>query len=101
MAKGTAKPLTKSQVAAALGDATGTTKKAASEFLAALADLAYKEAKRGFTIPGIGKLVLAERKARKMIMRFGPKAGQEITVPKKKVLRFRIAKACKDAVLGG
>ena len=47
-----------------------------------------------------GKLVLVDRPARKMIMRFGPDAGQEKLIPKKKVLKFRIAKAAKDAILG-
>jgi DNA-binding protein HU-beta len=51
-------------------------------------------------VPGLGKLVLVNRPARKMIMRFGPKAGQEITVPAKKVVKFRIAKAAKEAILG-
>src|SRR5581483_11366424 len=50
-----------------------------------LADLAYKQAKNTFVLPGIGKLVLVERPSRKMIMRFGEKAGQEITIPKKKL----------------
>ena len=64
-----------------------------------LANLAYKEAKNTFVVPGLGKLVLVQRPARKMIMRFGPKAGQEITVPAKKVVKFRLAKAAKDAIL--
>jgi DNA-binding protein HU-beta len=51
-------------------------------------------------LPGIGKLVLANRPAREMIMRFGPKAGQKIKVPAKRVLKFRFAKAAKDAILG-
>lgn len=95
-----AKPLTKSQLAAALADKTGITKKQASTALAVIADLAYKNAKNTFTLPGIGKLVVSNRPARKMIMRFGPKAGQEITVPAKRVVKFRVAKAAKDAILG-
>ena len=51
-------------------------------------------------MPGLGKLVLANRPSRKMVMRFGPKAGQEITVPAKRVVKFRVAKAAKDAILG-
>jgi DNA-binding protein HU-beta len=101
-----AKAMSKSQTAQALVDgvkkATGVEvkKKVASGFLVALANIAYKEAKNTFTIPGIGKLVLVKRPARKMIMRFGPKAGQEIMVPEKKVVKFRVAKAAKDAILG-
>jgi len=94
------KTLSKSETAAKLAEAAEISKKQANLVLAAQADLAYKNAKNTFVIPGIGKLVLVERPARKMIMRFGPKAGQEITVPKKKVVKFRVAKAAKDAIIG-
>ena len=96
----TAKPLTKSEIVAHLADKVGITKKQASQFLEAQAALAYKHARNSFVVPGIGKLVLAERPARQMVMRFGPKAGQTITVPKKKVVKFRVAKVAKDAILG-
>lgn len=94
------KTLTKSEIASQLAEKAGISKKQASAVLAAQAEMAYKQAKNTFVIPGIGKLVLVERPARKMVMRFGPKAGQEVTVPKKKVLKFRVAKAAKDAILG-
>lgn len=102
MAKAAAgsKQLTKSEIAASLAEAVGITKKQAVAFLAAQAELAYKQAKNTFVLPGIGKLVLSERAARTMIMRFGENAGKEIKVPKKKVLKFRVAKAAKDAILG-
>ena len=90
------KPLTKSQVQAALAEAVGVTKKEAAAFLEALATLAYKQAKLGFTIPGLGKLVVVQRKARMMKM-FG--SDKLVKVPAKKVLKFRIAKAAKDATL--
>ncbi|MBM3829683.1 MAG: HU family DNA-binding protein [Verrucomicrobia bacterium] len=96
-----AKALTKSALAGAVAEKAGLTRKQASGILAHLAELAYKNAKNTFTLPGIGKLVLANRPARKMIMRFGPNIGQEITVPAKRVVKFRVAKACKDAILGG
>ena len=95
-----AKQLTKSQVAATVAEKAGISKKQATQALQILCDLAYKNAKNTFVIPGIGKVVLAERPAREMIMRFGPKAGQKIKVPKKRVLKFRFAKAAKDAILG-
>ena len=95
-----AKAMTKSEVASQMAEKVGITKKQASAFFENLADLAYKQAKNTFVLPGIGKLVLVERPSRKMIMRFGEKAGQEITIPKKKVLKFRVAKAAKDAILG-
>ncbi len=61
-----------------------------------LSGLAYKEAKNSFTLPGIGKLVLVNRKAR---MGRNPKTGEEIQIPAKTVVKFRVAKACKEAVL--
>lgn len=94
------KPMTKSEIAATLAEKVGITKKQVNQFFQAQAELAYKQAKNQFVVPGIGKLVLQERPARKMIMRFGPDAGKEKTIPKKKVLKFRVAKAAKDAILG-
>ncbi|MCG3178855.1 MAG: DNA-binding protein HU 1 [Phycisphaerae bacterium] len=97
MAKATVKPLTKSQVAAALAEKCGCSKKQSKEFLENLACLAYKEAKKGFTLPGLGKLVLVNRKAR---VGRNPQTGEEIQIPAKKVVKFRVAKAAKDAILG-
>ena len=94
-----AKAMTKSQIMASLADKSGLKKKQVAELVDTLVGMAYKEAKNGFTIPGLGKLVLASRAARTMVMRFGPKAGQTIKVPARKVVRFRIAKAAKDAIL--
>lgn len=95
-----AKALTKSQTAAAIAEKVGITKKQAAAALAALAQLAYKQAKNTFTLPGIGKLVLANRPSREIVMRFGPKAGQTVKVPARRVVKFRIAKAAKNAILG-
>ena len=95
-----AKAMTKSEIAAHLAEKVGVSKKQVSQLMEAQADLAYKQAKNQFPIPGIGKLVLVERPARQMVMQFGEKKGQTITVPKKKVLKFRVAKAAKDAILG-
>jgi DNA-binding protein HU-beta len=91
--------MTKSQIAATIAEKVGIKKKEAALAMEELANLAYKKAKNTFVVPGLGKLVLVQRPARKMIMRFGPKAGQEITVPAKKVVKFRLAKAAKDAIL--
>ena len=95
------KALTKSQIATTLAEKVGDTKKQAVQSLDLLADLAYKQAKNTFTLPGIGKLVLVTRSARTMTMQFGPKKGQTIKVPAKRVVKFRVAKAAKDAILGG
>ncbi len=92
-----AKPLTKSQIAADLAEKTGITRKVSLQVLQVLAELAYKHAKNTFTLPGIGKLVLVNRKAR---VGRNPATGAEIKIPAKKVVKFRVAKACKDAVLG-
>lgn len=91
------KPMTKAQIADHLAQGAGITKKLAAQLLDNLADLAYKEAKMGFTLPGLGKLVLVNRKAR---MGRNPQTGEAIKIPAKKVVKFRVAKACKDAVLG-
>jgi DNA-binding protein HU-beta len=92
------KAMTKSQVAAALAAKLGLAKKQVVAAVAALCDLAYKEAKNGFTIPGLGKLVLVHRKAR---MGRNPRTGEAIQIPAKRVVKFRVAKAAKDAILGG
>jgi DNA-binding protein HU-beta len=92
-----AKPLTKSQIAAAIAEKAGITKKNAADILVFLAELAYKNAKNTFTLPGVGKLVLVNRKAR---IGRNPATGQEIKIPAKKVVKFRVAKAAKDAILG-
>ncbi|MFT5121552.1 MAG: DNA-binding protein HU-beta [Kiritimatiellia bacterium] len=91
-----AKPKTKSQIIATLAEETGLTKVQVKEFLEALVNLAYKEAKLGFTIPGLGKLVVIARKAR---MGRNPATGETIKIKAKKVLKFRIAKAAKDAIV--
>jgi DNA-binding protein HU-beta len=92
-----AKAMTKSQVAAAVAEAVGITKKQATECLQTIVELAYKNAKNTFTLPGLGKLVLVNRKAR---MGRNPATGQEIKIPAKRVVKFRVAKAAKDAILG-
>lgn len=91
------KAMTKSQIADHLAGKAGVTKKTATEMLDNLATLAHKEAKNSFTMPGVGKLVLAHRKARTAR---NPQTGEPIKVPAKKVVKFRVAKAAKDAILG-
>ena len=85
-----AKPLTKSQIAATVAEKIGITKKQATETLELLAALAYKNAKSTFTLPGIGKLVLVNRKAR---TGRNPATGETIQIPAKRVVKFRVAKA--------
>ena len=92
-----AKALTKSQIAATLAENVGITKKQAVAVLEEVATLAYKNAKNTFTFPGVGKLVLVNRKAR---IGRNPATSAEIKIPAKKVVKFRVAKAAKDAILG-
>jgi DNA-binding protein HU-beta len=92
-----AKALSKSQVAAEIAEKAGLKKKQAAEILEIIASLAYKNAKNTFTLPGIGKLVLVNRKAR---IGRNPATGAQIQIPAKRVVKFRVAKACKDAILG-
>ena len=92
-----AKALSKSQIATALAESVGVTKKQSVQFLEELASLAYKQAKNAFTVPGLGKLVLVNRKARQGR---NPATGETIQIPAKRVVKFRVAKAAKDAILG-
>ena len=92
-----AKAMTKSQIVAGLAEAAEISKKQAVAVLDALLCMAYKGAKDGFTVPGLGKLVLVNRKAR---MGRNPATGEAIKIKAKKVVKFRVAKACKDAILG-
>ncbi len=89
---------TKAQIVAAVADQSGISKKQAKTALEALVAIAYAGAKQkaGFVIPGLGKLVLVQRKAR---TGRNPATGAEIKIPAKKVLKFRLAKAAKDAIL--
>lgn len=96
-----AKALSKSQIAATLAEKHEITKKQAAGILDSLADLAYQEAKNTFTLPGLGKLVLVNRPARSMTMQFGPDKGKTVTVPAKRIVKFKVAKAAKDAILNG
>ncbi|MDD4870141.1 MAG: HU family DNA-binding protein [Kiritimatiellae bacterium] len=88
--------LTKSQVVAGVAEGAVISKKQAKAAIETLVTMAYKGAKDGFVIPGLGKLVKVNRAAR---MGRNPATGETISIPAKVVLKFRIAKAAKDAVL--
>ena len=91
------KAFTKSQTIGWLADKNEMSKKQAGDFLDSLCSLAYKESKNGFTLPGLGKLVLVNRKAR---MGRNPQTGEPIKIPAKRVVKFRVAKMAKDNILG-
>jgi DNA-binding protein HU-beta len=91
--------MTKNELQAALAEATQTDKKTAGAFLNALGPIAYKVVKKEgeFVLPGFGKLVKQKRAAR---TQFNPQTRQKMKVAAKTVVRFRVAKAAKDAILG-
>jgi DNA-binding protein HU-beta len=93
-----AKAMTKSQVVSHLAEKAGIHKKAAAGVLEEIAALATRETKNGgqFVIPGLGKAVKAHRKAR---TGRNPQTGEAIKIPAKTVVKFRLAKAFKDAVV--
>ena len=92
-----AKALSKSQIATEIATKNGITKKQAAEIIESIVQLAYKNAKNTFTLPGLGKLVLVNRKA---CMGRNPATGEAIQIKAKRVVKFRVAKAAKDAILG-
>jgi len=90
--------MTKSEMLQALAEKLGKTKKEVGEMLEAVANVAYEETKKSgeFTIPGIGKLVKKHRNER---MGRNPATGESIKIPAKTVVKFRVAKAAKEAIL--
>jgi DNA-binding protein HU-beta len=90
--------MTQSQMLDALAKATSLKKSQVKAVVDALTDLALKEVKKSgeFTIKGIGKLIKKNRKAR---MGRNPATGATIKIAAKTVVKFRVAKAAKDAVL--
>ena len=90
--------MTKSQTLAALAEETGLSKKEVVDFMEKLVNLAYRHVKSDgeFTLPGLGKLVKKDRAAR---MGRNPATGEEIHIAAKTVVKFRVAKAAKDAIL--
>ena len=75
--------MTKDEIIGHLSNKVGTTKKVAGEFLDELVKLSYKEAKKSFVLPGLGKL---------------SKTGETMMIPAKKVLKFKVSKSAQNAV---
>ncbi len=90
--------MTKSQLMSELAAKTNMSKKDATMFVETLVNMALKNVKTNgeFVIPGMGKLVKVKRAAR---MGRNPATGAEIKIPAKTVVKFRVAKAAKEAVL--
>src|SRR5262249_34214247 len=89
--------MTKSATLGHLAQKTNLSKKQIAEVFDEVLNLATKEAKNGFVVPGFGKLVLANRKAR---IGRNPQTGEPIKIPAKRVCKFRLARRLKDTVLG-
>jgi len=94
------KPMTKAQIVSHFAGKFEVSKKTASGIIEEVAALAVSETKKtgSFTLPGIGKLVLVKRKAR---MGRNPGTGATIKIPAKTVVKMRIAKAAKEAIVPG
>ena len=93
-----AKAMTKTQIVSYMAEKAGLSKKQAAGILEEFAGLAVRETKKSgqFVIPGLGKLVKSHRKARKGR---NPQTGETINIPAKTVVKFRVAKACKDSIV--
>lgn len=94
-----AKSLTKAEFLDELATKLSVSKRDANNYLDALLEIAYRETKKKgeFVLPGIGKLVKQKRKARKGV---NPKTGEAIRIAASTVIKLRVAKAAKDAILG-
>lgn len=92
-----AKSMTKSAILGHLAQKADLSKKQVADLMDNLLTLATKEAKNVFILPGFGRLVLANRKAR---MGRNPQTGEPIKIPAKRVVKFRLSKSLKDSVLG-
>jgi DNA-binding protein HU-beta len=92
------KRLTQTAIIRELAEKTGVNNRVSKQYLESLAELAVRETKKNgiFILPGIGRLVRADRKAR---IGRNPATGEAIKIPAKKVVKFRIAKAVKDAIV--
>ena len=91
--------MTKTQLVRHMAEKVGTNNKTAAQFLEHLADTAIKETKKNgvFVIPGLGRLVKSNRKAR---MGRNPQTGEPIKIPARKKVGFSVAKTFKESVLG-
>ena len=92
------KSMTQTQLVRELAGILGVNNKVAKQFVESYAEIAIRETKKNgkFVVPGIGRLVRAERKAR---IGRNPATGEAIKIPAKKVVKFRVAKAVKDAIV--
>jgi DNA-binding protein HU-beta len=92
------KRMTQTAIVRELAETTGVNNRVAKQFMESLSELAVRETKKSgvFILPGIGRLVRADRKAR---TGRNPATGEAIKIPAKKVVKFRVAKSVKDAIV--
>jgi DNA-binding protein HU-beta len=92
------KAMTKSQFVSLIAAKANITKVVVNQILDIISSTAISETKKNgqFVLPGLGKLVKSQRKAR---MGRNPQTGAAIKIPAKTVVKFRVAKSCKDAVV--
>jgi DNA-binding protein HU-beta len=92
------KRMTQSQLVKKIAESNGISNKVAKAIIETYASIAVAETKKNgvFVLPGLGRLVRVDRKAR---MGRNPATGQAIKIPAKKVVKFRVAKAVKDAIV--
>ncbi len=92
------KPMTKAQIVGYFAEKFELSKKVAAAFIDEIPALAVSETRKAgaFVLPGIGKLVVSKRKAR---MGRNPATGEAIKIPAKTVVKMRIAKGCKEAIV--
>jgi len=92
------KRMTQSQFVKLIAAKCGVSNKVAKAVVDTYATVAVDQTKKGgvFVLPGLGRLVKVERKAR---MGRNPATGEAIKIPAKKVVKFRVAKAVKDAIV--
>jgi DNA-binding protein HU-beta len=91
------KPMTKTQLVAAIAEAMGSDKKTATAAMDAIAAVVAREVAAGgaVTLPGLGKVVCRARPER--LVR-NPATGEQVTKAADKQVKFAIAKALKDSV---
>jgi len=92
--------MTQTQLIRHLAERCEVNNKVARQFLDELGRTAMQETKKNgvFVLPGLGRLVKSNRKAR---MGRNPATGEAIKIPAKTVVKFRVAKAAKDAIVPG
>jgi len=93
-----ATPTKKPEILSFVADKAEVTKAQAGKVIDALLDLAFAATKKEgeFTIPGLGKLAVVDKKARTGL---NPKTKEKIKIPAKKVVKMKLAKGAKDAIV--